>query len=287
MQSSPDNIPVFWETKASSKGIYLQANPRSELLNSTFELVPKPYDLRNHEIEIHSPVPLFAVKEYPQLLVEQKDCLDLVLRLSGQEKYALPEEWVALSPIIQRIIDIEHTNNSSWQSYNTYLTIQYSQDIKAGIQQRNPGAHTDGLQSARRDGVFLPARNYVLVTNGGTIFYPQTFVANLDLNIFNIFQGFDLQIKLDENGKKQYSVAEEMILHYFDPYTVHESGLANRDGSRLFFRLTWEELCFDRAINTHNNMLSYDWPHYLGDKRKELITPTIRDIESARSIPLY
>lgn len=286
MRNHPDNIPVFWETKASSKGVYLHANPRSELLNSTFEQEPKPYDLKNHERESHSPVPLFSAQEYPQVLVEQKDCLDLVLRLSGQEKYALPEEWVTLFPIIQRIIDIEHTNNPAWQSYNTYLTVQYSKDIKAGVQQRNPGAHTDGLQSARRDGIALPARNYVLVTNGGTIFYPQTFVANLDLNIFNIFQGFDLQIKLDENGEKQHSVAGEMILHYLDPYTVHESGLADRDGDRLFFRLTWEELRFDRAINTHNNMLSYNWPAYLGDKRRDLITPTLDDIESARSIPL-
>lgn len=208
------------------------------------------------------------------------------IRLAGQEQYCIPRQWSSLIPVIQKVIDIEHSNNPFWKSYNTYLTVQYNEDMKAGIQQRNPGAHTDGLQSVRHGQAVLPARNYVSVTNGGTLFYPQTFVANLDLDKFNIFQGFDLQLKRDENGDKIYDLAEELLMYFFDAYTVHESGVANRNGSRLFFRLAWEELRFDRAINTHNNMLDYSWEPYHGDKRRELIIPTIEDIETARTIEL-
>ena len=286
MSNSHNNIPEFWETSSSSNGVRLQASPKDSLGNSSQVKDKVPYDILEHERRIHVPIPLFSLSDYPEILSEHHDCLDLPIRLSGQDDYSIPEEWTLLIPIIQKVIDIEHSNNPFWKSYNTYLTIQYSKEIKANVQQRNPGAHTDGLQSIRHGKPALPARNYVAVTNGGTLFYPQTFVANLDLDVFNIFEGFDLQLNRDEDGNKKHDIAEELLMYFFDAYTVHESGVANRDGARLFFRLAWEELRFDRAVNTHNNMLNYNWQPYHGDKRRELVTPTLKDIQDARTIKI-
>lgn len=207
------------------------------------------------------------------------------IRLAGTDTYHVPDNWTGLIPLIQHTINTEHANNPNWRDYNAYLTVHYTPHLNPGEQQRSGGAHTDGFQGARQTTKVKTGRNYVMVTNGGTIFYPQRFTAALNPAKKNIFQGFDQQVAVGLDGKPITALAEEGTLYYFDAYTVHESGLAVRPGPRLFVRLTFELAALDAAANTRNQMLSYDWPVHTYDIRQDLTTPNLLEIETSRLIP--
>jgi hypothetical protein len=242
------------------------------------------FDTLYHETEIHAPVAVMNVSDDKGFDTRVADCLDMPIRLSGDEEYSIPDDWAVLAPALKKIINIEHANNSNWREYYTYLTVHYTPFLKEGEQQRHSGCHTDGFQGVRVAERTKTSRSYVAVTNGGTRFYPQTFVASLDAARFNIFKGFDLQVLKDNNDEPQFGIAEEKQFYFFDAYTVHEAGGNARDGSRLFVRLTWEMKLFDRAENTKNMMLNYDWKPEHYDVRQDLVTPSWSDIESARLV---
>lgn len=175
MENSFSNIQDFWETSSSNNGAVLTGNPNESLINSSQVKENKLYDILEHERQAHLPSSVFSLKNSLEIFFKYEDCLDMPIRLAGQEQYGIPRQWSSLIPVIQKVIDIEHSNNPFWKSYNTYLTVQYNEDMKAGIQQRNPGAHTDGLQSVRHGQAVLPARNYVSVTNGGNVILSTDF----------------------------------------------------------------------------------------------------------------
>lgn len=236
-----------------------------------------------HETEIHVPQPILNISELDNDL-KLDNCLDMPVRLMGEEAYHIPDNWKPLWSVLKKVIDFEHAHNENWKDYYTYLTVDYSDGLKVGEQQRRPGAHTDGFQGVRVKERTKTSRSYVAVTNGGTYYYPQTFVANLDASKFDVFKGFDKQIHKDDNDQPIREVAEEKIFYFFDAYTVHESGGASRDGSRLFIRLTWEQKLFDRHINTKNSMIDYDWTPEPYDIRDDLVEPSLEDIEEARLV---
>jgi hypothetical protein len=273
-------------THSSSTGTRYTAQPNSMWVVEDGDLNedPRPFNTLFHETEIHEPFAVIRVSEDEGFNTHVADCLDMPIRFAGEQQYAIPDNWAALTPALKTIIDIEHSNNPNWKDYYTYLSVHYTGGLKKGQQQRHGGAHTDGFQGVRVAERTKTSRSYVAVTNGGTFYYPQTFVADLDASEFNVFQGFDLQINKDENGEPITGIAEEKMFYFFDAYTVHESGAAARDGSRLFVRLTWEMKLFDRAENTHNNMLDYDWKPEHYDVRSDLQTPTLEDIEKARLV---
>lgn len=120
-------------------------------------------------------------------------------------------------------------------------------------------------------------RNYVVTTNGGTRFYRQGFTV-VDPEKFNVFEGFDLQVKTIP------FIAEENLVYFMDAYTVHESGISIRSGRRTFLRLTFDVKRFDRQGNTHNSMLDYDWDMHQRNIHSTVLTPTMKDI---RDSPYY
>ena len=274
---------AFRRPKVSeSTGTVLTSHSVADLHNARLAEDHRPFNVLIHETEIHVPIPVLDVSEDEGIQGEHADCLDMPIRMKGELSYHIPDNWKSLVPAIQKIIDIEHTNNSDWSSYYTYLSIHYTPDLVVGKQQRHAGCHTDGFQGAREPIRTKGSRSYVAVTNGGTRFFPQTFVASLDPAHYNVFEGFDLQVEVDEDGNPIFGIAEENQFYFFDAYTVHESGAAARDGARLFIRLTWEMKLFDRAENTKNAMFDYDWEPVEYDIRSDLITPTLDDIERAR-----
>ncbi len=279
-------IPTARPVNSSSKGTIFTSQLNPEYRNPELIEDVRVFNNLYHETEIHTP------KATPLLLTNYIDietqvlpnALDMPIRLKGEREYALPEDWEPLNPVVQELINIEHTNNPNWQDYYTYLSVHYTPELKPGEQQRHAGCHTDGFQGVREPVRTKTSRSYVAVTNGGTKYFPQTFVANLDAGKFNIFEGFDLQVNEKPDGTPDYKIAEENTFYFFDAYTVHESGNAARPGARLFIRLTWEMKLFDRAGNTKNNMLNYDWKPETYDVRSILQTPTIEDIEKARLV---
>lgn len=230
------------------------------------------FDKARYATEVHAPVPVLPTgdlldREFPR-------CLDMPIRLAGDTTYRLPNEWVPLVPVLGHILAIEHANNPHWADYHTYITVDCS-TVEADGQQRNGGLHVDGFQGARIDPKTKVTRNYVATSNGGTRFYPQRFNADLDDATFNLFEGFDLQA-----GQPQ--VAPENMVCFMDAYTVHESGLASRDGLRTFLRVTFDLKPFDRFGNTRNAMLDYDWDMVTRTVHETLQTPTWADIEQAQ-----
>lgn len=269
-------------THSSPTGTFFTAQPNEKDVSPALSEDSRPFNTFYHETEVHSPIQILDVSQDPGFDSQIADCLDMPIRMAGEAEYAIPDNWLALTPALQRIIDIEHANNENWGDYYTYLSVHYTPFLLKGEQQRHAGCHTDGFQGVRVAERTKSSRSYVAVTNGGTRCYPQPFVANLDASKFNVFEGFDLQVAKDDVGNPLYEIAEEKQFYFFDAYTVHEAGGNARDGSRLFVRLTWEMKLFDRAQNTHNSMLDYDWTPEHYDVRADLITPTWADIEAAR-----
>lgn len=231
------------------------------------------FDKARYATEVHPPVPLLSTGDF--LNTELPRCLDMPLRLAGDTTYLLPHEWSRLGPVLERILTIEHTNNPHWADYHAYLTVDCS-TVVADDQQRNGGLHVDGFQGARINPKTKVTRNYVATSNGGTRFYPQTFNADLDDSVFNLFEGFNLQAGTPH-------IAPENTVCFMDAYTVHESGLAARDGLRTFLRVTFDLKPFDRHGNTHNAMLDYHWDMVARTVHETLQTPTREHIEQARN----
>lgn len=269
---------------SSSTGERFTAVPKKSLHDGQLAEDFRLFNVLHHETEIHVPVPVFNVDDDDRFNQQTSDCLDMPIRMIGEGIYSIPDNWAALTPALKHIIDIEHSNNDNWKDYYTYLTVEYTPYLAAGEQQRHAGCHTDGFQGVRVAERTKASRSYVAVTNGGTRYFPQTFVANLDAGKFNVFEGFDIQTKKDWNGLPVFFIAEEKRFYFFDAYTVHESGGNARAGSRLFVRLTWEMKLFDRADNTKNRMLDYEWAPEHYDVRSDLITPSLSDIEAARLV---
>jgi hypothetical protein len=270
-------------------GITLHARPTQWLTRPALAEDPRVFHPIYHETAVHVPHEVVNVAGDPDLApvldLAFQDCLSMPIRLAGQDVYSVPDNWAGLAPVLQHLVDVEHANNPNWVDYHAYLTVHYSPDIAPGVQQRRGGAHTDGFQGSRQDRKGKTGRNYVMVTNGGTRFYRQTFVAALDPARLNVFEGFDVQIRKDGNGVPVSESAAENIVYFFDGYTVHESGLASRLGSRLFLRLTFELAALDSPLNTRNGMLPTEWERFDYDIRTDLVTPTLADIEAARLIP--
>jgi len=224
---------------------------------------------------IHMPLPLPHIDLAP-LRASYPRCLDMPLRLAGEHDYHLPEEWTGLASLLEHLIAQEHATNPNWAEYHTYLTIDCKM-VHAAEQQRHGGLHVDGFQGARIQPKTRITRNYVMTTNGGTRFYPQRFIV-ADETRFNVFQGFDIQAE-------RYEIAEENVAYFMDAYCVHESGIAERDALRTFLRLTYDLKRFDRAGNTHNAMLDYDWPMVGRAVHETVATPNYIDLENSPYFP--
>lgn len=196
-------------------------------------------------------------------------CLDMPIRLAGSQSYALPKEWRGLATLLESIIGVEHSHNPNWVDYNTYITVD-CKIVEPEEQQRHGGLHVDGFQGSRIEPKTKITRNYVMTSNGGTRFYPQPFVV-VDEKKFNVFQGFDLQAE-------DYIIAHENCVYFMDAYTVHESGIADRRGLRTFLRVTYDLKPFDRAGNTHNSMLDYNWDMVERNVHETVKTPSLEDV---------
>jgi len=229
------------------------------------------FSYKTYGKEVHMPegLPHIDVSPLQQFYTR---CLDMPIRLSGEREYFLPDEWVGLAPLIEDILGVEEQHNPNWVDYNTYITVDSSY-VEAAKQQRHGGLHVDGFQGSRIEEKVKVTRNYVMTTNGGTRFFPQTFVV-ADETKFNVFQGFDIQAK-------EFVIAEENLVYFMDAYTVHESGFAERDGLRTFLRVTFDLKKFDRLGNTHNNMLNYEWEMFDRKVHNTVIEPTYKDLENS------
>lgn len=255
------------ETFASNEATILSIN-ESSYKNSRLNEDEREFTYERYAEEVHPPI-LVDLGEKLELSLMPR-CLDMPLRLAGETEYKLPKEWKDLQATLEKLIAVEHAHNPHWQDYYTYITVD-NKPVTVGEQQRHGGLHVDGFQGERIQPKTKPSRNYVATTNGGTQFWPQRFVV-ADPARFNVFQGFDLQI----DGEP--FIAKENQFYFMDAYTVHESGFARFDGTRLFLRVTYDLKPFDRLGNTHNPNLSYKWEMVERNAQDLVKSPRLTDV---------
>ena len=255
---------------SSSEGISFKAETFTENIVQAAKASEDIFSYQRYQEPHEMPVECFPLVAPLQKLPR---CLDMPLRLAGSEDYFLPKEWLSLETAVRQVVNFEHAHNPSWRDYYCYLTVDCGV-VQEGEQQRHGGLHVDGFQGARIQPKTLINRSYVATTNGGTRFYKQPFVV-VDPDIWNVFQGFDLQ------AGESFFTAKENTVYLMDAYTVHESGLASRTGSRMFFRLSFDVKEFDRWGNTHNSMLDYDWKMVTRNAHELVETPNLSAINNS------
>lgn len=255
------------ETFASNEYVELDISQTSSV-NQRLREDERIFNYETYAKEIHPPI-LVDLGETLELSPLPR-CLDMPLRLSGEDEYRLPAEWESLKPTLEKIVAVEHTHNPHWKDYFTYLTID-NKPVQVGQQQRHGGLHVDGFQGERIFPKLKISRNYVATTNGGTQFWPQRFVV-ADPARFNVFKGFDFQ----RDGEPL--VAEENQVYFMDAYTVHESGFARFNGDRLFLRVSYDLREFDRLGNTHNPNLDYEWKMEVRNAQDLVADPRLTDV---------
>src|SRR5699024_336520 len=248
---------------------YVTLNTRSSVSHiQGLDEREKVFSFSDYETQNRSPIKVLPVE-----LEASKRCLDMPIRLSGESEYRLPVDWDDLKEPLERLISIEHLHNPNWKDYYTYLTVDVK-DVTVGDQQRHGGLHVDGFQGTRMDPKTKITRNYVATTNGGTEFWNQPFKV-LDPEIFNIFEGFDLQ------KESIPIIADENYFYFMDAYMVHQSGFARFNGERIFMRLTYDLKEFDRLGNTHNPNLNYDLEMVERNVWNTVKSPTINDLKNS------
>lgn len=252
-------------------------SPRNpEELNPRLQEDTRLFSYETYAREIHPPVEVLQEDLSALESLSLPRCLDMPLRLAGEETYRLPSEWAPLASLIEQIAGVEHAHNPSWRDYHTYLTVD-CREVEEGMQQRHGGLHVDGFQGERIEDKTKVTRNYVATSNGGTVFYPQRFIC-ADPAEFNVFLGFELQADTQ-------LVAKENTVYFMDAYSVHESGFAARSGPRLFLRLTYDLKRFDRLNNSHNSALDYSWEMVPRDVASTVGRPHLNDIMDSPYFP--
>jgi hypothetical protein len=261
--------PTFTIDQSTSSDRGIKLTPTNvNWLNPNMVENTEPFSFEAYHEKVRYPLLVGGINLNP-LQHEYPRCLDMPLRLAGEDAYVLPTEWAGLQPLLEALIGVEQQHNANWQDYYTYMTID-CKHVVADEQQRHGGLHVDGFQGTRINPKTKVTRNYVMTTNGGTRFYPKRFVV-VDEKKFNVFQGFDLQAE-------NHVIAKENEAYFMDAYTVHESGIADRDGLRTFLRLTFDLKKFDRLGNTRNACLAYDWDMAERKIHETVATPSLENI---------
>lgn len=109
---------------SSPHGVRFSANERLDAARQLYALRTDDRDFayERYAQEIHQPVPLPHLDTAP-LREEYPRCLDMPIRLAGDEEYAVPQEWEGLLPLIEQIVATEQVNNPNWRDRFTYMTL--------------------------------------------------------------------------------------------------------------------------------------------------------------------
>lgn len=244
-----------------------------ELMRTGFILRPRPTDLEagtrdrpeirsihepwnfNHLMSRHQPISIGRVSKDDRFGDSYlPSVLDMPIKFPGTDHF-VPDNFRALEPSIQRIIDFEAAINPNLQkSYYAYLTVHQSW-VEPNATQRRPGLHVDGFQGPERPVKELIEHSYLLFNATPTVFTQQGFdFANFDFTRYNAFSEMDRQSRpeLEFPG-------HENELYFFNAYTIHRADPATRRVLRTFVRITYSVAIFDRLGLSDNPLFPYSW----------------------------
>lgn len=132
-------IPTAQPVNSSSKGKIFTSQQNPEYRNPELNEDVRVFNNLYHETEIHTPkvTPLLLTKHIDVETQVLPNALDMPIRLKGGTRVCFTGRLAPLNPIVQELINIEHTNNPNWQDYYTYLSVHYTPELKPGEQQRH------------------------------------------------------------------------------------------------------------------------------------------------------
>lgn len=177
--------------------------------------------------------------------------LRMPLKWTGEDKVHVPQEFLPLKPLIERIFSYDRTHNPLFLEQVAHITHD-SRIVEPGKTHRFPGFHGDDLQGGSFTEKEIAAHSYILTTGVGTEFcFQPFFVSHVDDTHERLFTEFDKQAS-EENI---YSVRSGHI-YLMDPYAVHRTPLNAGEGLRTFLRITFSTKNMLLPYNTINPMMS-------------------------------
>jgi hypothetical protein len=186
--------------------------------------------------------------------------LDMPIKFPDIAEYRLPRALAQLAPVIQRIVDVEHSINPHHADYFAYLTIDQGVVEPSALQREAP-CHVDGFQGQRWHPRARTNHSYTVSDVLPTAYYVQPFdLTMLDEKLHDFFWEMNAQVAdTDEAFKWQPAAAELTVM---DCYCVHRGVEATVRTPRTWLRVSFEERrrVFDRLGNAHNPLFDYAWP---------------------------
>jgi hypothetical protein len=186
--------------------------------------------------------------------------LDMPIKVPDLAEYRLPRALAQVAPVIQRIIDVEHSVNPATHDYHAYLTIDQGWIEPSSLHREAP-CHVDGFQGARWHPRCKTNHSYTVSDLLPTAYYVQPFdFTGLDETLHDFFWEMNAQVADTAEAHRWQPRPAELTL--MDCYCVHRGVEAEERTFRTWLRLSFEERrrVFDRLGNAHNPLFDYAWP---------------------------
>jgi len=258
-QAPPQSQAPFNEVKLSGQGETLiipdKLFPRVQAWSPLYHDIREPFNLSkctNPRLPIDlGAVDMEAIKACPSVL-------RMPLKYPDELEVRLPEEFISLKPLIERLFAYEKTLDCFYQEFAAHITIDH-RIVEPGSTQRFPGFHADDLQDAMFQPKITTAHSYIVTSSPSTeICLQPFFVSHLHDTFEKVFNEFDKQAR-PENIRSVIGGHVYLV----DPYNVHRSPVITETTERIFLRITFSPKEMLLPHNTINHM--FDDKPYPGE----------------------
>lgn len=179
-------------------------------------------------------------------------CLDMPVKLVNTGLH-MGRDYERLTDVVMAAIAMEDAILPSWRdTHNVYITYD-CREVFAGRTHRRGGWHIDGMQGERYPEKLPVCHQYIMSDGCPTEYARGPFTApdSYDVNWFE-----ELGAQVDEDDVMTGEVNSLMLM---SAYQLHRSPVIREYGVRTLIRVEFSMKRFDRAGNTVNAELPYDW----------------------------
>ena len=93
------------------------------------------------------PIRISEITNKEKFSSKKVSVLDMLIKLPGGD-IKIPTNDASVREVVDKSIEYEKKINKNWENYYMYLTVHYTEKVKVGKSQRNPGAHLDCMQGS-------------------------------------------------------------------------------------------------------------------------------------------
>lgn len=224
-----------FENKPLTKGETITAPerwyPKVQPLSPTYRDILEPFEPFKYT---NPRLPIDLGTANVEAIQTTPNVLRMPLKWWDSEEIQIPEEFLPLKGLFERIFTYDKCHNPLYHSQVAHITHD-TRIIEEGKTHRFPGFHGDDLQGGAFPEKEIVAHSYILTTAPGTEFCLQPFfVGHLDDTHERLFTEFDKQAQ-EEN----IYTTNPGHIYLMDPYSVHRTPLETIPGPRTFLRITF------------------------------------------------